>query len=60
MEEKWCIICGETRTEGVVVRRKFICQDCERKIVGTAVLDERYDQLVSRLKQLWDGVVLER
>lgn len=60
MDDKWCIICGETRTEGLVVCHKFICQDCERKIVETAVLDERYDHIVTRLKKIWDGVILER
>lgn len=48
-----CIVCGQTRTDGIRIVSRFICADCESDIVRTDVEDDMYGYFVERLRALW-------
>jgi hypothetical protein len=52
-DRKVCIVCGESKEDGITIVTEFICQSCESEIVRTKVEDERYPYLVRQLKPLW-------
>ncbi|MCJ8224843.1 sigma factor G inhibitor Gin [Bacillus paralicheniformis] len=47
-----CIICEENKTEGIHLYTKFLCSDCEKKIISTSTLDPEYSDYVKKLKSL--------
>lgn len=54
-ESTACIICGQSRPSGISVCGHFICQVCEQAIVETGADDPTYNDLVRKLKQLWQA-----
>jgi hypothetical protein len=53
IERKTCIVCGESKEEGITIVTEFICTSCESEMIHTKVEVERYPFFVRRLKQLW-------
>ncbi|QMV42202.1 sigma factor G inhibitor Gin [Cohnella cholangitidis] len=51
-ERKTCIVCGESKEEGITVVTEFICTSCETEMVNTNADDEKYPFFVKQLKQL--------
>ncbi|HWJ02568.1 MAG TPA: sigma factor G inhibitor Gin [Verrucomicrobiae bacterium] len=53
-----CIICGETPllgiADGVVLRGKFLCADCEKEILDLDVESNDYEEVVEKLKSIWE------
>lgn len=52
-DTKTCIVCGESKLEGITIVTQFICMSCESDIVRTNAEDERYSFFVHRLRKLW-------
>lgn len=52
-DEQACIICGEKKSQGIVVVSEFICEDCEAEMVHTDVKDDKYDFFIHQMKQIW-------
>jgi hypothetical protein len=52
-ENKTCMVCGESKEEGITIVTQFLCSSCESEIVQTKVEDERYPFFVQQLKSLW-------
>ncbi|WP_425456552.1 sigma factor G inhibitor Gin [Cohnella pontilimi] len=53
LEYKTCIVCGQTKEEGITVVTEFICSSCESEIVQTTTKDEKYPFFIRQLRQLW-------
>ncbi|MCR8846672.1 sigma factor G inhibitor Gin [Paenibacillus sp. SC116] len=51
--ESCCMICGEMKSEGIVVVHQFICSSCEQEIVRTDVKDAKYPIFIDRMRKLW-------
>lgn len=49
-----CIICDREGADGIVLRGKLICGECEREIINTRIFSARYDYYLGRLKQIWE------
>lgn len=47
-----CIICEEKKDAGIHIQLKFICLQCERKIVAATASDPEYKEYVKKLKSL--------
>lgn len=47
-----CIICGETKVEGIRIVSHFICEDCEAEMVRTEAEDDKYRFFIGRMKQI--------
>jgi hypothetical protein len=48
-----CIVCKETKPEGIRIWDHFVCVSCEREIVRTDVGDEKYPYYIERMKRIW-------
>ncbi|MFD2671567.1 sigma factor G inhibitor Gin [Marinicrinis sediminis] len=48
-----CIICEQSKAEGINIYASFICADCEEEIVGTDVQDVKYPFFIRQLKNIW-------
>ncbi|TBL68996.1 sigma factor G inhibitor Gin [Paenibacillus thalictri] len=56
-----CIICGETRNDGIMIIDEFICDGCEAEIVRTDVKDAKYPFFIHQLKRiLYKGNINEK
>ncbi len=53
IERKTCIVCNESKEEGMTIVTEFIYTSCESEMVQTPTEDERYPFFVQRLKQIW-------
>nr|WP_238392715.1 sigma factor G inhibitor Gin [Paenibacillus antri] len=52
-EPMTCMICEETRSEGIHICGQFICADCETEMVRTDVKDEKYPFFITQMKRVW-------
>ncbi|TLS35088.1 carnitine--CoA ligase [Pseudalkalibacillus caeni] len=50
--EELCMICDHTQPKGIHICTKFICEECERKLVTTDTNDIHYRYYLKKLKQL--------
>ena len=48
-----CIICGETKQDGIHIVSEFICDACEAEMVHTDVQEEKYHFFIHQMKQIW-------
>lgn len=55
-EHQYCVICGRPQDSGIVVCGHVICHQCEQKIVSADVDDPTYQEIVSKLRRLWQEV----
>ncbi len=49
-----CIICQRETPEGLMILGRFICNQCERRLVSLDVTDDSYGYYVERLKYIWN------
>lgn len=52
-----CIVCSKHKDVGIRIFQSFLCADCEREIVQTDVLDEKYPYYIDRMKQIWMSAI---
>ncbi|MDA7028408.1 sigma factor G inhibitor Gin [Bacillus sp. CLL-7-23] len=45
-----CIVCEEKKMKGIHLYTKFICEECEKKIISTSTTDPQYSEYVKKLK----------
>lgn len=50
--QKVCNICGKSVLNGIMLRKGFICTNCERKIVHLSVKNKDYDEIKIRIKEM--------
>ncbi|HEX3015260.1 MAG TPA: sigma factor G inhibitor Gin [Desulfobacteria bacterium] len=52
-----CIICGQTPSlgimDGVILKGKFLCSNCEQHILSLEVDSADYEQVVEKLRPIW-------
>lgn len=48
-----CIICGESKSEGIHIVSEFICDECEAEMVHTDVQEDKYHFFIHQMKQIW-------
>jgi hypothetical protein len=51
---KICSICGERKSDNLIILGKLICSDCEWKIVRSRVHDKGYSDYIKAVSQLTD------
>ena len=51
--EMSCIICGQSKLNGIVIISEFICESCEAEMVHTDVHDEKYPYFIQQMRQVW-------
>ncbi|MCY9450606.1 anti-sigma-G factor, partial [Bacillus haynesii] len=47
-----CVICDQEKNRGIHLYSKFICLDCERKVISTSTSDPDYAFYVKKLKSI--------
>ncbi|WGD58042.1 anti-sigma-G factor [Bacillus subtilis] len=47
-----CVICDQEKNRGIHLYTKFICLDCERKVISTSTSDPDYPFYVKKLKSI--------
>jgi hypothetical protein len=47
-----CVICGQSRRDGIRIISAFLCDDCESVLVHTDVKDSRYSYFVYQMRQI--------
>ncbi|MGC4379274.1 sigma factor G inhibitor Gin [Fictibacillus sp. Mic-4] len=47
-----CLICEETKENGIHILHQFICQECEEKIVAAEPNDPYYQFYLQQLRKL--------
>lgn len=52
LTEHECIICNQTKTEGITIVSQFVCEECESEIVHTSAEDAKYHFFIRQLKQI--------
>lgn len=52
LTEHVCIICDQSKTEGILIVSQFVCEDCESEIVHTDAKDAKYHFFIHQLKQI--------
>ncbi|WP_059105338.1 sigma factor G inhibitor Gin [Shouchella shacheensis] len=53
----YCGVCETLKPKGYHLGEVFICEGCEDKMVRTEPEDSDYEQYVSSLKGIWDGLM---
>jgi hypothetical protein len=48
-----CIICKESKQDGIRICMQFICADCEKEMIHTDVKDAKYPFFINQMKQIW-------
>jgi hypothetical protein len=52
-----CLICGTTPETGICggirLRKRFLCNDCQDRILAASIDDPFYTQMKEGLKDLW-------
>ena len=48
-----CIVCEQSKEEGIFIVSEFICTDCETEMVHTDAQDAKYPFFIHQLKQIW-------
>lgn len=51
-EQKTCNICGKSALNGIMIRKGFICTNCERQIVHIKCNDEKYKIIKNNIKEI--------
>ncbi|WP_347548172.1 sigma factor G inhibitor Gin [Pseudalkalibacillus hwajinpoensis] len=47
-----CLVCEETSIRGIHICGRFICHDCERKVIETDTNHENYQYYLEKLRKL--------
>lgn len=50
--QKVCNVCGKSVLNGIMLKKGFICTNCERKIVHLSVNNNDYDNIKNKIKQM--------
>ncbi|WP_245631743.1 sigma factor G inhibitor Gin [Alicyclobacillus ferrooxydans] len=46
-------MCGVTKSRGLHICGKFVCEECERQMVRTDVSDPLYRHYIECMKEIW-------
>ena len=46
-----CVICNQSKPDGIYLYTSFICIDCEKRMVHTDTSDPAYKEFVDKLKK---------
>ena len=49
---KTCVICNETKENGIVILQSFICANCENEMINTSTDDAQYKVYIEKLRCL--------
>lgn len=47
-----CVVCEQSKKNGIHLYTRFICKDCEAEIISTDTGDERYRFYLRQLKKV--------
>ncbi|MCZ0756759.1 sigma factor G inhibitor Gin [Anoxybacillus sp. J5B_2022] len=50
--EETCIVCEQSKDEGIHIYTKFLCIDCEKELVRTDTDDPKYRFYLQQLKKI--------
>lgn len=54
-----CIICSKYCRNGIIIKGKLICSECEKKIVSSNVNTDFYQYYKNQIKKSLSGDLLE-
>ena len=49
---KTCVVCESMKPSGIHLYTSFICEECERDIIGTDTKDMKYKYYLKQLKKI--------
>lgn len=49
---KTCVVCESMKPSGIHLYTSFICEECERDIIGTDTKDMMYKHYLKQLKKI--------
>lgn len=52
-----CLVCASSTGKGMEIMGHFLCFRCEGQIVKTPVGENRYPQLLKKIKIIWSAVL---
>lgn len=55
LEVSACVICGQSKRQGLSICQQFVCDECELAIIGADSQSEDYNVLLNKLKVVWQG-----
>lgn len=53
VQEQACVICEQTKLEGITIYEKWMCTTCELEIVQTDMKDPKYSFFIQQLRRIW-------
>lgn len=59
IKNKICIICGKVGDNGIIIRDKKICVNCEKKAIDAEVTSEFYEFYKNRIRENISGKIKE-
>ena len=54
-----CIICSKSCRNGIIIKGKLICSECEKKIVSSNVDTDFYQYYKNQIKKNISGALVE-
>ena len=51
-----CVVCDRQPSKAISIAGFLLCEECESRIVRVSPSDPDYDQLVSHMRQFWNGL----
>ncbi|WP_084726965.1 sigma factor G inhibitor Gin [Thermoanaerobacter uzonensis] len=50
-----CFICEQESRDGIEVLGKFLCANCQQKLINLSPFDEGYDFYRQKMIDIWEG-----
>jgi hypothetical protein len=50
-----CFICEQESRDGIEVLGKFLCANCQQKLINLSPFDEDYDFYRQKMIDIWEG-----
>lgn len=50
-----CFICEQQSEDGIEVLGKFLCTNCQEKLIDLSPFDESYDFYKQKMIDIWEG-----
>lgn len=47
-----CFICADQEIDGIKIKQRSICSDCEEKLIEIFPSDSEYDKYLNKIKSL--------
>ncbi|MGM7637447.1 sigma factor G inhibitor Gin [Bacillus sp. Hm123] len=52
LEDHICMVCEQSKQEGMYIYQAFICKECEKKVLQTEPEEKAYIHFVKKLRKI--------